>query len=173
MRATIAFIAILLSFNNRLTAQTRTIYGRFLAEDVEVLPDVRIQNKDKLLLGTTGIDGRFRIDIPQNTQTLLLSFIGYERTIIKLNSDCDTIEVVMIGAATYDFMSGRKIDRDRLKTFNKLPELHLQAYKKGLFKKELICYTREFVPEKRQIDSIEKEDVKIRRQIKLILKNSL
>jgi hypothetical protein len=99
-----------------------------------------------------------------------LSFIGFERAKIKFNDDCDTIEIVMMESSTYDFMSGRKIDRDRLRRFSKLPELHLQAYKKGLFKKELMCYTREFEPVKPRFDSIAKEDVKIRRQIKLNFK---
>jgi hypothetical protein len=173
MRVIIILIAILLSFSNQSTAQTRTIYGRVVAaEDVDVIPGVRIQNNEKLLLGTTGRDGRFKIDIPQSTQILLLSFIGYERAVIKLNGDCDcdTIEVVMMLAGTYDFMSSRKVDRFRLLEFNKLPELHLQAYKKGIFKKESICYTREFKPDKPQLDSIGKEDVKIRRQIKSTFK---
>ncbi len=149
----------------------RTIYGRVIAtEDVDVIPGVRILNNEKLLLGTTGQDGRFKINISQNTKILLLSFIGYERAVIKLNGDCDTIEVVMMLAGTYDFMSSRKVDRLRLKEFNKLSDLHLQAYNKGIFKKGVICYTREFIPDKPQLDSIGKEDIKIRRQIKLTFK---
>src|ERR1700733_12317072 len=106
MRITIILIAILLSFSNRLIAQTRTIYGRVIAEDdLLPIPGIRVQNHDKLVLGRTERDGRFKVEIPQNTQTLLLSFIGYERAVIKLNSDCDTIEVVMMSAGNYDFMS--------------------------------------------------------------------
>ena len=171
MTAKIILIAILFSFYNCVSAQTRTIYGRVVGEDdLDVIPGVRIENQEKLLLGTTATDGRFKINIPQNTQTLLLSFIGYEMAIIKLNSDCDTIEVVLMYAGTYDFMSSTKIDKDRLKRFNKLPEFHLQAYKKGIFTKELICFIREFRPVKPLLDSIGKENIKIRKQIKLTFK---
>jgi len=168
MRATIILIAILFFVSNCVTAQIRTIYGHVIYDgDLGPIPGVWIQNKDKVLLGKTGMDGRFKIDMPQNTQTLLLSFIGFERAKIKLKNDCDTIEIVMMESGTYDFISSRKVDRLRLKRFNKLPELHLQAYKKGLFMKESACYTRQFEPEKPQLDSIGNEMSKREKQIKL------
>jgi hypothetical protein len=167
VKAIIIVIAILFSFSNLLTAQTRTIYGRVIGEDGEVAIGDRIQNKDTLLLGTTGIDGRFKIGIPQNTQTLLLFSLGLEPTTIKLNGDCDTLEIVMMNYNTYDFMSSRKIDRLRLERFNKLPEVHLQAYKKGIFTKESVCYSREFEPHKPALDEIKKEMIKKEKQVKL------
>jgi hypothetical protein len=167
VRTTIIVIAILLCFSYRLTAQTRTIYGRVIDEDLDTLPYVLIHSADGLLLGNTDIGGRFKIEVPRNIQTLVFDYIGLEWTLIKLNADCDTVEVVMMGSATYDFTSARKIDRLRLRRFNKLPELHLQAYEKGLFFKESACYSQEFMPEKPALDSIEKVDAIEEKQNKL------
>jgi hypothetical protein len=62
MKATIILIAVLLSFSNCVTAQTRTIYGLVISDgDLGPIPGVWIQNKDKALLGETGMDGRFKL----------------------------------------------------------------------------------------------------------------
>ena len=169
MKIALILIAVLLSVSNRLTGQTRAIRGRVISEDLQALAYVSIR-ASSAEIGKTDIDGQFKITIPQNTQTLLFGGLGMERAPIKLTGDCDTIEVVMLYSGSNDFMSPRKIDKDRLHMFNKLPELHLQAYNKGLFTKKSICYTREFEPEKPQFDSIAKEDVKKEKQIKLTFK---
>jgi hypothetical protein len=170
MRTTIILITILFFGGIRLTAQIRTIYGRVIDEgDLTTVPFAYIQSQDKQMLGKADIDGRFKIDIPQYTQTLLFSMIGFEIATIRLNY-CDTVEVVMMYSSTYDFMSSRKIDKDRLRRFNKIPELHLQAYNKGLFTKESVCYTREFEPWKPKFDSIEKEATRKRVEIKSTFK---
>ncbi|MEO6850535.1 MAG: hypothetical protein ABI203_09385, partial [Mucilaginibacter sp.] len=66
MKATIIFIAVLLSVSIQLSAQTKKIYGRVIDGDgLRPIRDAQILNKDTLLIGTTDIDGRFKIDIPQ------------------------------------------------------------------------------------------------------------
>jgi CarboxypepD_reg-like domain len=168
VKLTVIFIAILLLFDTSLCGQTRTIQGRIISQDLEPLPDVHIQNKDTILFGKTDINGRFKIKIPQQTQTLFLNWVGFERTNIKLKTDCDTLEIIMLYAGTYDFMSPKKIDRQRLKQFNKLPELHLQAYDKGLFSKETICYSNEFEPDKPYFDEIKRQMIKKEAELKQI-----
>jgi hypothetical protein len=170
VKATIIALLVLLSISVRLSAQTRTICGRVVYEDLEVISDVRIQTQDKLIVGKTDGDGRFKISIPQNTKSLKFSWIGMEPATIKLNNDCDTVEVVMLSSGVNEFASSKEIDRERLERFNKLPELHFQAYKKGIFAREAICYTPVFVPEKPQLDSIGKEIVETREKIKLAFK---
>jgi hypothetical protein len=34
-----------------------------------------------------------------------------------------------------------------MKRFKKLPELHKEAFEKGIFKTDKACYTREFIPD--------------------------
>jgi len=47
---------------------------------------------------------------------------------------------------TYDFKSLKKADKLRMKRFKQLPEIHREAFTKGMFKNEKACYTQVFVP---------------------------
>jgi hypothetical protein len=156
LRITKLSILTILFFSQILCGQNRIISGRVISEDLEPLPMVYIQNSDTILLGKTDMDGRFLISIPQETEKLLFGDVGLEWTDIKLKKDCDAIEVIMLYNVTYDFMSFNKIDRLRKKRFDKLPIAHSEAVKKGLFKNNIVCYNREFKPDKPILDSIEK-----------------
>lgn len=127
-----------------LFGQTRTITGRIISEYLETLPQVSIQHLDSTLIGKTEIDGRFTIEIPDTTNFLHLSFIGFEWTTIRIQIDCDTLEVVMMVDAIYDFMTKRKIDRLRMKRYKKLPEIHKKAFDSGMFITEKACYKQNF-----------------------------
>jgi hypothetical protein len=170
MKITPILISALLFLNLNINGQTRTIVGRVISEDMEPLPMVYIQNSDTLLLGKTDMDGRFIISIPQETGRLLFGYVGMEWTEIKLMKDCDTVEVVMMYAGTYDFMTFRKVDRLRKKRFDKLPIAHSEAVRNGLFSTTTICYERKFKPEKPALDSISLELKSKRKQIKKIYK---
>lgn len=168
MKLSIVLIIGLLAFNNNLVGQSRLLQGRVISKHLETLPGVRIQNGDTTIFGETDLDGRFKIKLPPKTQTIVLRGVGLEQTTITLNDSCDTVEVVMILAGTYDFMSSNKIDRLRLKEFKQLPELYRQAYNKGLFTKSTVCYSRQFEPKKPILDSIRKEMIKQQKQNKTI-----
>lgn len=159
----IVFISILFIINHNLSGQSRNIQGRVISEDFEVLPEVRIQNIDTILIGKTDIDGYFKINIPRETDKLLLSWIGMEWTTIQIPKNCDTLEIIMMYDGTYDFMSSRKIDNLRRKRFNKLSELHIKAFNKGIFKTEKPCHFREFEPIKPALDKIQ-EQMKLKRE---------
>ena len=98
------------------------------------------------MLGVTDIEGRFEISIPNEVLKLNISFVGMESTIIELSGNCNYLEVVVMIEALYDFMSLKKVDRLRMKRFKKLPELHKEAFEKGIFKTDKACYTQEFIP---------------------------
>lgn len=128
-------------------AQDSILKGRVISEDLEVLPEVKIINhKNDKLLGITDSEGRFEISIPNGVSKLNISFIGMEPTIIELSNNCDSLEVVMMIESNYDFMSLKKVDRLRRRRFKKLPELHKEAFEKGIFNTEKPCYTQEFIP---------------------------
>jgi hypothetical protein len=165
MRIATILTLILLVLNLNLNGQTRTIQGLIITEDFKELPKVRIQNIDSMLFGETDLTGFFKITVPQETDKLILSFIGMEETTIKLKQDCDTVEVVMIYNGTYDFMTSRKIDRLRFKRFKKLPELRKVAHEKGVFLNEYQCYEQDFVPIKPRLDRIKKDRKKLAPEI--------
>jgi hypothetical protein len=157
MKISIILVLTVLFFNLNLNGQTRTIIGRVISEDLESLPMLDIRDSDSLLLGKTDMDGRFKISIPQETDSLMFRYIGMEWTDIRLKEDCDTIEVVMMYHAIYDFMTSRKIDRLRKKRFDNLPYLHSDAIKNGLFNHNQMCYDRAFEAHKPDLDRIGRE----------------
>ncbi|HPW67817.1 MAG TPA: hypothetical protein PLS84_12150, partial [Salinivirgaceae bacterium] len=165
---TILILTVLLSSLN-LNGQNRIIIGRVISEDFEPLPRLDIENSNNEFLGKTDMDGRFKISIPQETDSLLFRYIGMEWTDIKLNQDCDTVEVVVMYDVIYNFITLKKVDRLRKKRFDNLTNLHSDAVKNGLFKNNNICYERvfkEYNPPKPVRDSINKENKLKRKQIK-------
>jgi hypothetical protein len=156
MKITTILIIAVLIFNLNLNGQTRTIIGRVISEDLEPLPGLYIENSEYVLLGKTEMDGRFKISIPQETDSLLFRYVGMEWTGIRLKKDCDNVEVVIMYDAIYDFMTSSKIDRLRKKRFDNLPKLHSNAVENGLFKNNNTCYERFFKADKSALDSISK-----------------
>lgn len=157
MRLTICFLMLLLSVCVKIHGQTRTITGRVISEDLETLPEVRIQNLDTVVLGTTDKEGRFKIGIAPATDELLISWIGMEWKTIQLPANCNQLDIILMYHGHYDFMSARRIDRVRKKRFKKLPELHIAAYEKGLFTTKQSCYGQEFVPIKGELKEIRRK----------------
>jgi hypothetical protein len=169
MRIATLLLLIILFIDPGLNGQTRTITGRLVSDFLDPLPGVHIQNSEKLLLAKTDSEGRFTISVQQDTDKLIFSWLGMEVTEIKLQDKCDTVEVVMMSAGTYDFMTLRKVDRLRKKRFDELPTVHSEAVKAGLFTTNTICYEREFKPQKPPkpvLDSISKVYKSERKQIK-------
>ncbi len=160
MKITIILLLILYFFNQNVFCQDRTIQGCVISEDLKVLSGVYIFNIDTVLIGRTDIDGRFKIDISNKTNKLLLRKLGLEWTTIELQNNCDTVNIIMMYFIRYDLaydFSLRKANRLRLKRFKKIPKLHSQAFYKGLFNKKTICYSREFEPIKPELSKFYKK----------------
>lgn len=156
MKISIILILSVLCFSLNINGQTRTIFGRVIAEDLEPIPMLVIENSFNVPLGKTDMEGRFKISIPEETDSLLFDYIGMERSEIKLMKDCDKVEIVMMNYGTNHISSSRKIDRLRKKRFDDLPNLHSNAVENGLFENNNICYERFFEPFKPTLDSISK-----------------
>ena len=141
----ILFIVIIVSTCS-LYSQNKTINGRVIAEDFETMPGVFITINDTVEVGRTDLNGFFQIDVPVSQKKILFGYVGLEPTTIELVDTCDNIEVVMMVSWTYDFITLRHAERKRKKRYKKLPEIHRQAFEKGIFKTEKACYNREFEP---------------------------
>jgi hypothetical protein len=127
-------------------AQNKTIKGRVIDDDLRTLPFVFIMINDTVKVGKTDLDGFFQVEIPVSEKKILLGSLGLDPAPIYLADGCDEVEVVMMLSGTNDFMSLRKVDRLRMKRFKQLPELHKEAFEKGIFKTDKACYTQEFIP---------------------------
>lgn len=124
------------------TGQTRTITGKVIDEfEMTTVPQVRVLNRDTVQLGTTDINGNFKIELPAGTDQLLFSFIGFEWTIVHVPNNCDNLEIIMMLDGTYDFMTIRTVNRKRYKRFRKLNDRHQEAFEKGILKSNAPCVT--------------------------------
>ena len=150
------FSFLLLCF--QLSMGQQSLSGRVITEYMEMLPGAKIFDKDTTLLGTSDWDGYFNINLPEDSDTLIITgLIGYEWSKISISQGCKELEIILFEDGTYDFMSSNKIDRLRRKRFDRLEELHLKAFQNGLFKSKIPCFGREFEPYKPDLDRIAKE----------------
>ena len=144
MRITPVLFFLIALLNLDLLGQTRIFHGIVITEDLEYLPYVDIQINDSKTFGKTDTSGRFRVEVPEKTEKVIFSFVGFEPTIINLKNSCDTFEIIMINSGSNDFISPKKVNKLLLKRFKKLPELHLLAYNKGIFLTKSACYEQDF-----------------------------
>lgn len=128
-------------------SQNKTIKGRVIDNHhFETVPLASIMVNDTVEVGSTDLNGFFKIDIPVSVNKILFRSVGMEPAIIELANNCDEVEVVMMLSGTYDFRTLKKVDKLRMKEFKKLPELHKEAFEKGIFKTGNACYKQEFIP---------------------------
>lgn len=132
-------LAVVLSLGTAHAQHTKTLTGRILSDDLEGAPMADIRTRDTTVIGRTDLEGYFKIDVPVNISTLLFTAIGMERTTINLSGECSNLEVILLHTSSYDFMSVRRVNRQEFKRFRHLPQLHQQAYEKGLFKSRAPC----------------------------------
>jgi len=153
----IIFIVLIISICS-LYSQNKSIKGRIIDDNLETLPYVSIIINDTVEAGRTDLNGFFQIDVPISVKKLLFRYVGLDPTTIDIVDKCDEVEVVMMLSGTDDFITLKKADKLRMKRFKKLPELHKEAFEKGIFKTDKACYTQEFIPYYKK----SKSDVKIR-----------
>jgi hypothetical protein len=133
------FLAVALSLGTAHAQHTKTLTGRILGDDLVGVPMADIRTRDTTVIGQTDLDGYFKLDVPVNAKTLLFTAIGMEWTTVNLSGECSSLEVILLYASTYDFMSVKRVNRQEFKRFKHLPQLHQQAYEKGLFKSLIPC----------------------------------
>lgn len=146
MKKLVTIFIVLCVSNCSLYSQNKTIKGRTITDQFETMSFVSIVINGTIEVGRTDLNGFFQIDIPVSVKKILFRSVGLEPAIIELVDTCNEVEVVMMLSSTYDFKTPKKVDRLRKKRFSKLPELHKEAFVKGIFKTDGVCYTQEFIP---------------------------
>jgi len=154
----IKFLLILLIFSSSFVKVfgQRIIKGRVILEEMYEVPGAFIFSEDRVKLGETDGEGYFELNIPNGTKKLLFGWVGCEEASIILTDSCHFMEVILLPAWLDGPKSNRKQDKLRKEWHDKLPELHSLAFQKGLFLSENICYKREFIPIKPELDEIER-----------------
>ncbi|MEP5611547.1 MAG: hypothetical protein ABJP45_04825 [Cyclobacteriaceae bacterium] len=132
-------LVTILSIGVSAAQETKTLTGRIISEDLEILPKAMIYDMDTTLLGSTDLDGYFKLDIPVQANELLLGYVGMEWTSVKIQQSCEKLEMVIMYAVTYDFTTAKKIKKKRYKRFKQLPKKHSEAYELGIFTTSSPC----------------------------------
>lgn len=125
-------------------SQSKTIEGRVISDQFDILAGVSIIMNDTVEVGTTDIDGFFQIAVPVSEKKILFKGVGLEPTTIKLVDKCDKTEVVIMLSGTYDFLTLKRAERKRKKRHKKLPEIYKQAFEKEIFKSSVPCVSYVF-----------------------------
>ncbi|TQI71214.1 carboxypeptidase-like protein [Gramella sp. Hel_I_59] len=146
MKKLLALLIISIVSIGHLNSQNKIIKGRVIDNNLETLPGVPIFINDTIKIGKTDLDGFFKIEIPANKNKISFKYVGIDPATIELDDRCEQIEVIMMLTGTHDFESLKRSEKERKKNFKMLPEIHKQAYNKGIFKIEQPCYSREFEP---------------------------
>ena len=146
MKKLFVIFIFLSSSSGSIYSQNITLEGKVISEFFETMPGVSIMINDTVEVGKTDLDGSFQIVIPVSEKKILFKSLGLEPTTIEIVDKCDKIEIVMMLNCTYDFISLKRAERKRGKRYKRLPEIHKQAFEKGLFETKYACYKREFEP---------------------------
>lgn len=146
MKKLIIIFLVLGASTSSLYSQNKTIKGKVISNQFETMAGVLIRINDTVEVGRTDLNGFFQLNIPVSEKKILFKGVGLEPAIIELVDTCNEVEIVMMLSGTYDFMTLKKVDRLRKKKFKKLPELHKEAFAKGIFKTDKVCYIQEFIP---------------------------
>jgi hypothetical protein len=161
MRTSEILLFVILLVSGTVAGQTRTITGKVIDDQFHTIIGARINNLDTVLLTVTDTEGNFKLNIPTNTKSLIITGIGFERKLINLTVDCSHLEVIMLQSGSYDFMSARKVDRLRKKYFESLPKLHQFANEKGIFQMPKPCYLDKFIPISYGLEAIHRARIKM------------
>lgn len=127
-----------------LYSQNKTIKGRVIAEDLDILPGVSIMINDTIDVGKTDMNGFFKIETPVLVKKISFLYVGMESATIELVDNCNIIEFVMMYNVNYDFMSLKRVEKERIKRYKKLIDVHKKAFEKGIFEAEYACFISKF-----------------------------
>ncbi|WP_409014281.1 carboxypeptidase-like regulatory domain-containing protein [Dyadobacter sp. NIV53] len=138
-------ILLSLCFISLFVSAQRIVTGKVVDEfELLPMPGVRILSRDTLELGTTDLNGDFKVELPQETHALLVSSVGMEWASIKVPANCNRLEIIMLADVIYDFVTVRSINRRRYKRFKSLIVKHKKAFAKGFFTSTSPCSTYTF-----------------------------
>src|SRR4051812_40354235 len=80
-------------------AQTKPITGKITDESGAAIPGASVQVKGTSTGTSTGVDGNFKLNAPENATTLIISFIGYVKQEVTISGKSN-ISVILKAEST-------------------------------------------------------------------------
>ncbi len=138
-------IGIFFLCSSVVCCQTKRITGKIIDETFQTISGAGVFTSDKILLCKTDSSGSFSIDLPTTSNYLRFGSVGLEWKYVRLQIDCNYLEVIFLLHSTYDFITLHEVDRLRRKEFRQLPKLHLKGFEKGVLSTKRPCYEDIFI----------------------------
>jgi hypothetical protein len=123
-------------------SQNKTIEGRVISDQLENLPGVFIMIDDSIKIGSTDLNGFFKIDVPLSVNKISYKGIGIEPANIILSENCDYLEVLLLLSSSQYFATPRCVNLKRKNRYKLLNKVHKKAFANGMFQTKLPCYIR-------------------------------
>lgn len=123
-------------------SQNKTIEGRVISDQLENLPGVFIMIDDSIKIGSTDLNGSFKIDLPLSVNKISLKGVGIEPAHIILQNNCDFLEVVLLLSSSSDFELQLFTSIKRIRRNKFIKNTHKKACINGLFQTKMPCYMR-------------------------------
>lgn len=136
--------------------QNRQLNGLVLNEEMEPISHIFIYINDSLEIGRTDAKGKYEVTLPVEVDSIIFRGVGFEPLLVTLGTGCSRVEVIMVLAGSYDFMSPAKVDRQRRRYFEKINKLYPAAIQKGLFASTPTCHKTVFQPNAPKMREIHK-----------------
>ena len=115
-------------------------YEKGVDSEFLLAPGAMVFSEDTVELGTSNNHGIFEIEVANNTSKIYVSWVGYDWETIELSGNCEQLEIVLIPAVIYDFVSLKRANKLNEKHRKKwLPELYQQAFEQGFITSENPC----------------------------------
>jgi TonB-linked SusC/RagA family outer membrane protein len=94
MRSILLLFFVLFSTSYYASAQSRIVTGKVTDSKGETLPGVSIKLKGSSAGVSSGTDGRFSINVPNNNSTLVVTYIGFVSQEVAIN-DQTSVDIVL------------------------------------------------------------------------------
>jgi len=108
---------------------------------METAAGITIFDKDTVKIGESDLNGYFQIELTEELDTLFFAGVGYEWLMVAVPKECESLEVILFLASSYDFMSTGKVDKSEKKSLKNYPNCTLKHFKKDYLKpKELVSF---------------------------------
>ena len=113
--------------------QTKTITGKIINEDFEVLNGATIQTLDSIYTTQSDDKGKFRLEVPMNCKRIQVWLIGMEPEKVKLKSRC-YVNIVLVNDVVVEFETIDEPKQDYLNRRRRADsEVFKKAYEQGIF----------------------------------------
>jgi len=92
-----SLLTIALFLSATITYSQKSISGKVVdADDGEPIPDAQVKIVGRGLGSVTNLKGEYQLNVPENADSLLVSYVGYEKQTVKIKDDL-TISLVSGG----------------------------------------------------------------------------